>query len=407
MDDPDLARHSNAPSTPGEDSEDMDLLYYVQVASKHRYLIGGGILLSMVVAGLVSLLLPKEYEASASILPVSQSSRPGLSSFLSNLGSLADLSGLSDALPEEGADFLMNVLESRRVAEYIVDSESLGDGSNPLVREGESREKRIKRLREKILSVSDNNKGLITVSARFGDPETAARIANCAVEGLEDFLKRNRVTAASRTRDFLEQRLAEAGKELKEAEEALRTFCETNGVISMENQTRLLFEQIATLSSEAARKRAQLDVLGQFSGTANPEITRLEAEIESLEHEIHDLERGAEKRKGPMIQSNGFIPLYNVPEKSLLYARLLREVRVKQEVQTFLRTEFEAARIRSSSEEIAFTLLDPAEPFEQPVRPKPLLIVSLAAVFSALATFMLASFLEYLERRRGAEGAQA
>jgi uncharacterized protein involved in exopolysaccharide biosynthesis len=71
---------------------------------------------------------------------------------------------------------------------------------------------------------------------------------------------------------------------------------------------------------------------------------------------------------------------------------------VKQEVFGFLQKESEAAKIRLCSEEFAFTILDPATPPRDPVRPKPVLIISLAAIFSALATFMLAAFLEYLGR---------
>jgi tyrosine-protein kinase Etk/Wzc len=199
---------------------------------------------------------------------------------------------------------------------------------------------------------------------------------------------------------FLSKRITEVGRDLAAAEEALQKFCEENGVISMPDQTRLLFEQIAALSSEVALKRARKDMLEKLGGTANPEIPRLDAEIDGLQKEILELERGAKRKEGPFIQGNGFIPLYNVPEKSLQYSRLLRDVRVRQEVFGYLQTEFEAAKIRESCEEISFTLLDPAAPPQDPVRPKPLLIVSLAGIFSALATFMIASFLEYLARQR-------
>ena len=61
-------------------------------------------------------------------------------------------------------------------------------------------------------------------------------------------------------------------------------------------------------------------------------------------------------------------------------------------------------RIRQSRDEISFTLLDAAAPPLGPIRPKPFLIVGLAAVFSGLAAFMLALFLEHWERRRAAGG---
>jgi len=407
--DPNLIHFQDLPAPSSDPAEEMDLLYYVQVVRKHRFLIGSGVVLSLLVATLVSLLLSPEFEATATILPVRRSSSSRMSSLLSNLGTLADLPGLSDGIPEESSDLLTNVLESRTIAARIIEKESLMPRlfeSEYDAERGEWRElepsvdEAIEKLRDDILSVSDNNRGLISITARFGDPAVAAGIANAAAESLEEFLKNNKITAAGRTRDFLRTRLDEVGTELVTAEEALREFCEKNGVISMPEQTRLLFEQIATLSSELALKRARLQVLEKFGGASNPEATRIQAEIESIEKEVLDLERGVRRSENPMIQSNGFIPLYHVPEKSLQYSRLLREVRVKQEVLQFLRTESEAARIRLTCEEIAFTLLDPAVPPERPVRPKPLLIISLAGIFSALATFMTASFLEYLSRHR-------
>ncbi|MHC5036856.1 MAG: GumC family protein [Planctomycetota bacterium] len=407
MSDPNLIQFRDVSPSSGDPTEEMDLLYYLQVLRKHRFLVGGGVLASVLVASVVSLLLPRVYEATATILPISRSSPSRLSSVLSNLGTLADLQGLSEAVPEEGSDLLVNVLESRTIASDLIEKENLlphlfpsrfekatglGDDEASLQREA------VKLLREEILSISDNNRGLITVSAKFSDPEMAARICNAAVASLQTFLKGNKVSAAARTRAFLSDRITELGKELATAEETLRHFCEKNGVISIPDQTRLLFEQIADLSSEVALKRARVEVMEKFGGSSHPDITRLKAEIQSLQKEITDLERGTKRNDGPLIQSNGFIPLYHVPEKSLQYSRLLRDVRVKQEVFGFLQKESEAAKIRLCSEEFAFTILDPATPPRDPVRPKPVLIISLAAIFSALATFMLAAFLEYLGR---------
>ena len=397
---------------PGGEQDEADLFYYLQVVRKHRLLVGGGTLAAVVLSAAVSFFLPKEYEAQATLMPLSRNTSR-ISTLLSNLGSLADLAGMGETVPEEGADLLVNVLESRVIARRVIEREDLlpalfpsrvdaATGSwakgKPEMSEAEDA------MRQRVLAVSNNNRGMITVSARFGDPAIAARIANAAVGEMEAFLKEHQVSASARTGAFLEKRKKEASGELQAAEEALREFCERNGVISMPDQTRLLFEQIASLSSEAATRRAKLEVVEAFGGASNPEASCLRAEILSLDKEILKLERGPLRTEGPFVQTNGFIPLYDVPEKSLQYARLVRETKVKQEVYAFLQTELEAARIRQSRDEISFTLLDAAAPPLGPIRPKPILIVGLAAVFSGLAAFMLALFLEHWERRRAAGG---
>jgi capsule polysaccharide export protein KpsE/RkpR len=147
-------------------------------------------------------------------------------------------------------------------------------------------------------------------------------------------------------------------------------------------------------------KQAELDVFKKFGGASNPELIRKQAEIDSLFEQIKDVERG---KDNAYIEANGFIPLYKVPEKSLEFARLQREVKVKQNVFTYLQTEYESSRITENKEAISFVRLDEATPPKKPVRPIRSLIVGLAGIVSCLAMFMLASFLEYIERRRREE----
>jgi tyrosine-protein kinase Etk/Wzc len=402
-----------APAAPRKrEPDEADLIHYVRVVRKHPALVGGSVLGAVLLAGAACLVLPRTYEARATLLPAGKNS-PRVSALLSNLGGLADLAGLGQSLPEEGADFLVNVLESRTLAERVVEREKLlpilyrrevdpatgaWKGRKPDLSEA------VDRMRDGILSVSVNKRGMVSVAARFGDPDVAARIANAAVSELEEFLKRHQGSSSSRSVAFLERRKKEVAEELRTAEEALRRFCETNGVVSMPDQTRLLFEQIAALATEIATRRAKLEVAETFGGASNPEAGVLRAEILSLEKELRNLERGARTADGVVIDANGFIPLYEVPEKSLQVQRLLRETKVKQEVYAFLQTEFEAARIRQAREEISFTLLDAASRPARPVRPRPLPIVGLSAVFAGLGAFLLASFLERLGRAREAGG---
>lgn len=397
--------------------EEVDLFHYLQILSRHRRLIGGGVFLFVAGALVVSLFLPPVYEARTSLLPRSTERSSSLSALLGKMDTFIDLGGAAGMASEGDTDRFLNILESRTLSASVIRKLDLLPDLFPGEREGDrwadpsdppTLADGVDLLTERVVSVGTNNHGLITVTVQWRDPEVAARIANAFVAELDGYLKENDLTVASRHKDFVGRRLAEARTELTKAEEDLRAFCETHGVISLSDQTQLLFEQITALYSQVAVKRSELEVLRKYGSASNPEVLRKQTEVDSMLRQIRDLERGRQEApagRGPYIDANGFIPLYKLPKKSLEYARLLREVKVRQNVFTYLQTEFESARIAENREAISFVRLDEARPPRRPVRPVRSLIVGLAAVVSCLAMFLLASFLEYIERRRREEEA--
>ncbi len=392
--------------------EEVDLFYYLKILRRHRKLILGGVLAITIGALVVSFFIPPVYEARTSIIPRAKERNSSMAALLGRMNSIIDLGGMGVA-PEGDADRFINVLESRTLAQSVVEkldllpvlfkSERTEGGwrnpdRHPAVNDA------VNLLKEGVVSIGTNNHGLITITAQWTDPEAAAAIAGEYVTELERYLRENDLTVASKHKSFVKGRLDEAQIELKEAEEALRIFCEKNGVISLPEQTQLLFEQITALYLRVRIKETELDVLKKTVGASNPEISRKQMEIDSMLQQIRDLEKG---KNMLYVESNGYIPLYKLPEKSLEFARKTREVTIKQSVFSYLQTEFESAKIAENREAISFVRLDSAVKPDFPVRPNRPLIVGLAGVVSCLAMFMLASFLEYVERRRREESAQS
>jgi uncharacterized protein involved in exopolysaccharide biosynthesis len=417
MSDPNTIHFSFGPEgKEGHGPEEVDLFHYLQILKRHRRLIAGGVALFVLGAFVVSLFLPPVYEARTSFLPRTKERSSSLSAILGKMNSVLDLGAMAGMGGEGDADRFINILESRVLSETVVRKLDLlpelfknkWDGSNWVdPDEAPSMEDAIDLLTKQVVTVGTNNHGLLTVTAQWRDPEIAASIANAYVDSLAKYLKENDLTVASRHKDFVQRRLVEARTELATSEDGLRLFCETNGVISLTDQTHLLFEQITALYTHVAVNRAEVDVLKRFSTASNPELIRKQAQIDSMLRQIQDLERGGNEAQnvgnGVLIDANGFIPLYKLPKKSLEYARLLRDVKVRQNVFTYLQSEFESARIAENREAISFVRLDRATRPRKPIRPVRSLIVGLAGIVSCLAMFLLASFLEYMERRKREE----
>ncbi len=415
MIDANQVRFSFGPPQPGTPKsardEEADLFHYIGVVRRRKRLIAGGVmaLLSCTIA--VTYLMTPIYESRTSILPRAKERNSSMSALLGRVNSIVDIGGFG--IPADGdSDKFINILESRTLAASVAEKLDLlpvlfesrrsgGGWKNPAA--APTLQDAVDLLREKVVSVVSNNRGLITVTVRWKNPEVAAAIADEYVEELGKYLKENDLTVASKHMSFVKDRLRAAAVELRDAEDAMKSFCEKNGIVSLPEQTQLLFEQISALYIKARMKETELEVLKKTVGSSNPEILRKQTEIDAILRQIREIEQG---RSTAYVESNGYIPLYKLPEKSLEYARAAREVTIKQSVFSYLQTEYESARMAENREAISFVRLDEASRPRRPVKPDRPMIVGLAGVVSCLAMFMLASFVDYVERRKREEYAR-
>ncbi len=98
--------------------------------------------------------------------------------------------------------------------------------------EGETLRERLENGRKELddaVSVRvDNETSLVTLSVETRYPELSASVANMFIELLNRFNLETRQSNARERRRFIEERLHEAERELRAAEDALKTFLERN-----------------------------------------------------------------------------------------------------------------------------------------------------------------------------------
>jgi uncharacterized protein involved in exopolysaccharide biosynthesis len=82
------------------------------------------------------------------------------------------------------------------------------------------------------------------------------------------------------------------------------------------------------------------------------------------------------------------------------YARLMREVKIRETVFTLLTQQYEQAKIAEARDMPMVQVLDKAVPAERKSRPRTVLTSAVVGVLSVFFGVFLAFFLEYLERVR-------
>jgi uncharacterized protein involved in exopolysaccharide biosynthesis len=191
---------------------EVNLLYYLTVIYKYRWMILLVCGIAVVTTGLISLLSPKVYSATAAILPPMETLRRESQS----AGELEALKSpmLRKATERVGITIAyVGILQSQTIVDAIVDRFDL------MQVHGEKRAKSYagKELRgSTTIKVSDS--GVVTITVKNTDPDRAAAIANAYVEELDRQIKRLSVVYAISKSAFLENRLKEIREKLTKIE---------------------------------------------------------------------------------------------------------------------------------------------------------------------------------------------
>ncbi len=196
-------------------------------------------LIAGVIAGAASFLVRPKYTASTTLVPESSSSLTlptGLTALAGQLG----LAGATASGPLS-PDFLVAVLRSRSVLEPVlqtsfVPSNQPGRAGRPLIDlmgiEQAPPNKRMtlamRALNAQVSPEINRRTGIISVEVEQPDPRLAADVANALVAELNRFNLERRKSQSREQRIFAQERLKEAERELRRAEEAHQRFLQAN-----------------------------------------------------------------------------------------------------------------------------------------------------------------------------------
>ncbi|SNB45567.1 Wzz/FepE/Etk N-terminal domain-containing protein [Geobacter sp. DSM 9736] len=365
------------------EEEEINLLDLLKVVVKRKMLILKACAVAIAVSVVYSLTLPNIYSASAKVLPPQKDSGGGLSALLGQMGGLASLAGGMGGLTGSGELFL-GILKSRSVADAVVKRLDL-----ITMFEAETADDARRTLAGAVQSKIGKD-GIITVTAEHTDPKVAAQLANAMVEELGKRSVQLNLTKAGTERVFLEKRIDLVKQDLKQAEDALRSFAERNKTIKVESQASATISGVAKLKAEIAAFEVQLAALRSYQTEESPEVKLLKTSVAKLKGQL-----STEEGSG----SGGSIPgVGRIPTLGLDYARLFREVKIQEAIFEQLTKQYEAAKLMEAKDASSLQVLDEAVVPTIKSKPKRSIIVILTTVTAFVLAVFLAFLLEYFEK---------
>lgn len=403
---------------------------------------------TLVPALLLSLLLPKTYTASASV--VVDSSKPD------PLAAVLYAGGMNPSLVATQID----VIQSDRVAFKVARNLKLTE--NPLIREqfqnatnGEgSIEQWLSTAMQKNLDVKPSRESnVITVSYKAPDPKFSAALANAFVQAYLETNIEMRVEPARLYSSFFDQRGKEARDALEKAQSKLSEFQKEKGIIATEErldienarlnelstqyvglqslasdsvsrqtaargsgadrmQEVLTNPLISGLKADQARLDAKLQELTAKLGEKNPQVIETRANLAELKTRIDtetnkvasslgianniNQQRAAEIKAQLEAQRNKVLQMKAVRDDS---AVLLRDVENAQRTYDQIMARLNQSTMESLATQSNVSVLSQAMPPIEATSPKLLLNMVIALFAGALLAITIVIAMEMLDRR--------
>jgi capsule polysaccharide export protein KpsE/RkpR len=341
---------------------------------------------------LLVLLLPKEYVSGARIMPPEQGGNTAamLAALVgkSSAGGLAGLAGSLLGAKNNGALFVA-LLHSGTVSGHLIDRFDL-----QRVYHKRYREDTAKRLGHLTKITEDPKSGVITISVTDETRERARDLAQGYLDELNNLVAKVNTSSAHREREFIEQRLNTVQAELQRAQLELSDFSSKNTTIDIKEQTRATVDAGAKLEGQLIAGQSELDSLRQIYGDQNVRVRAAEARITILQRELQRANgQSSPDPDGKDVDASHPYPaLRQLPQLSVRWANLYRNVRIHETVFDLLSEEYETARIEEVKSIPTVSVIDVPELPERKSGPHRTLIVLVATLLSIVMTaaFLLA-----------------
>jgi len=374
------------PESANIQDEEWSLTDFLRILFRNRrvvfWIVGTAFLLSVV----YSLLAQKRYTASVTLFPPGQDlSTP--------LGLETSQQMMMGWMFDRGspADLWVDILKSRAVLEPVIKEFDLMTQY-----EVDTLEEAEKAFSSNLEVKKKAKSEVLSIAVEDPDPRRAVMIVEAMVKWLDRVNQDQMSTIGKRIRVFVEKRLQEEKQALEKAEEAVRAFQETNGAVQLDAQSQAIIETIGEVRGQLMAKEVELQTTLSYAARSSPQVDLLKTQVAELKSHLRRLEEGAGRRSPKSI----LIPTDKIPKLALQYARLLRDVKVKDTLYNLLIEQYERARIQEAKDTPTVQVLEKARIPERRSFPKRTLIVILSTAGATLFSIMLVFGLEFWRNLR-------
>lgn len=421
----------------------MNFSQFLLILYARKWIILGVLGFVVLLAAVVSLVLPKEYSATTTLIIDSKSKDPLTGQMLP-----------SQMFPGYMATQI-DIIKSSQVATRVVRALKLTDnpGTQAQFMEATKGQGTIEEwlggvLLQKISAEPSRESSIISISFSGADPRFAAIVANAFAKAYIETNLDLRVAPARQTADWFDQQITQLRANLDQAQQKLNAYQREKGMVEFEERLDVESRRLADLSgqivaaqsasfdatsrtrnssdlpevvnspmvqnlkAQIAQGEGRLAELSRRVGANHPEYQRLQAEVASykskLAVELGTATRGVGATAGVARQRLSDLRAAYDKQK----ARVL-ELKQQREEASLLARDLENAqriydtalqrnsqsRLEAQTTQTDIAVLNPATPPSNPSKPRTLFNILLAVFFGTLLGVGIGFLVELLDRR--------
>lgn len=358
------------------------VLYYLSFLLHYKYLIAGITALAAVLSvlySIISISLPPEkspypnYYRAYSVLIIGQENVSGMASMLSALGIDATLGGTD----MNYGDLAIRILQSRPFLDEIVERHDIIEryNINEMVKT---------KSRSVVLSSSefdfDQRTGTLTISYTNIDPVFARDMVQSMVSNLQKWFQSWEGTTSQQELIAMQEKIAEVSSEIDRLEEEIQSFQTEYGVLSVEQIAESQTAILTDLQSQLIQTEIAIKNYSGFSTIEDPELIQLQAQRESLQQIITQIEQGRNSAGRTMPSKE------ELPTLATEFAHLQMYHQIQMRIFQNLTEQYEIQKLASTGSSM-FSVLEPAEIPDVksgPYRGKLCMMVTIFAFFASI-----------------------
>ncbi|MBU1222283.1 MAG: chain length determinant protein EpsF [Gammaproteobacteria bacterium] len=421
----------------------MNFTQFLLILNARKWVILGVLLFTVAVTAVVSLLLPKEYTATTTLIIDSKSKDAVTGQLLP-----------SQMFPGYMATQI-DIINSSQVASRVVRDLKLAE--NPATRqqfmEATQGEGTIEQwlgnlLLQKISAEPSRESSIISIGFTGSDPRFAAIVANAFAKSYIETNLDLRVAPAKLTAAWFDQQIVQLREKVDQAQQKLTAYQREKGIVESEErldvETRRMADLagqmvaaqsasfdassrtrnsaslpevinnpvVQNLKAQVAQGEGQLAVLANRVGANHPDFIRLQAEVNSykakLANELNTATRGVGATAGAARQRFGelsgaferqkakVLELKQQREEATLLARDLENA---QRIYDSALQRYGQSRMEAQSTQTDIAVLNPAVTPTAASKPRVMFNLLLAVFFGTLLGVSLGFLVELLDRR--------
>lgn len=330
-------------------------LWILRAIVMHLRIFVSIILVSSILAVVLTGLIDKEYDATAVISPPISPSSPSLSGMMDDITGM-DVSKLlgGGGLNLGGSNeenIIRALLASKPLHDALIDSFHL-EQAYEFKRKGDKPffyADLLKRFRSNF-KVGETDEEFIQITYRDKDPERAFKLMNYALAMLDSqyfHFKKNEVLYAMR---FAEEQLVISNAKMDTLERKMIEFQAKTGIVDPEAQLTSSLKILADLEAQREIAKMQMELEEKMNGTSGLRYQQLKGQYAVINQSVHKLDKGN--------ASGSVIGLKTAPQNILTLQKLKRNYLMQNAITSFLRQNYEQLVLQSSGNIGKFQIIE-------------------------------------------------